>query len=52
MSCNTCERRSSLGCQVFKSKPENCWAYTEDKDWLKKVDEAIKVYKESRPVKD
>lgn len=46
MDCQTCERRKKrgVGCQVFKSKPKECWAWTDDKDWLKKVKIAVEDY--------
>ena len=46
MTCETCERRfkKRKGCQVFNSKPKDCWAWTDDKDWAKKVREAVKKY--------
>jgi hypothetical protein len=53
-NCDTCERRGSyaIGCQIFKAEPENCWAWTDDKDWLAKVDKECKAYRESGPIKD
>lgn len=46
MDCKTCERRKKrgVGCQVFKSKPKACWAWTDDKQWLKKVVAAVTEY--------
>ena len=45
-NCKTCERRNKIsgGCQVFTSKPKNCWAWTDDKEWLEKVNVAVKEY--------
>ena len=45
-NCATCERRSNheIGCQVFSEEPENCWAHTTDKDWLRKVEKAVRIY--------
>lgn len=46
-NCATCERRSNIhyiGCQVFDEEPENCWAHTTDKDWLRKVEKAVRQY--------
>jgi hypothetical protein len=45
--CSTCERRSDIhhiGCQVFSEEPETCWAHTTDKDWLRKVEKAVRQY--------
>ena len=46
--CSNCERRfkskAKEGCQVFKEKPENCWAWTDDKNWLKKVNKELRAY--------
>lgn len=45
--CSTCERRSGIyhiGCQVFNKEPEICWAHTTDKDWLRKVEKAVRIY--------
>lgn len=46
MDCRSCERRykRKAGCQVFKSKPKQCWAWTDDKNWLKKVTAAVREY--------
>jgi hypothetical protein len=47
MDCNTCERRSKINpkkCDVFLSKPKNCWAWTDDPNWLKKVRKEVKEY--------
>jgi hypothetical protein len=53
-NCDTCERRGNfeIGCQVFKEEPEKCWAWTDDKGWLAKVDKECKAYRESGPIKD
>ena len=54
-NCDTCERRSDMhhiGCQAFKEEPVNCWAWTDDKGWLAKVDKECKAYRESGPIKD
>ena len=47
MDCQTCERRmaSNKSCQVLKSKPDNCWAWTDDKEWLEKVNEQVRLYR-------
>ncbi len=47
INCKECERRNKKagGCQVFKSKPKKCWAFTTDKDWAKKVKAAVDKYK-------
>lgn len=50
--CSTCERKSDwyqTGCQVFTEEPENCWAHTTDKDWLRKVEKVCKEYREGKP---
>lgn len=49
-NCANCERRGrfEIGCQTFKEEPENCWAWTNDKDWLKKVDKACKEYRSGK----
>lgn len=48
-NCNNCEKRfkneNKKGCQVFKEKPNNCWAWTNDPKWLEKVNEDVKNYK-------
>ena len=48
-NCENCERRNKHkeGCQVFKKKPKDCWAWASDKDWLKKVNAAVKKYREA-----
>lgn len=47
-NCSNCERRfkddKRKGCQVFIKKPKNCWAFTTDKDWESKVNEAVNNY--------
>lgn len=44
-NCSNCERRfkeeSRAGCQAFKEKPVNCWAWTDDPAWEVKI--ALKV---------
>jgi len=48
-NCETCERRNKQNpkkCIAFRFKPKNCWAYTNDKDWLRKVIAAVKKYKD------
>ncbi len=48
--CNNCEKsfknKNRKGCQVFIEKINNCWAWTDDKDWLTKVNNAVKEYTE------
>lgn len=46
MDCSTCERRNKKGegCQVFKTKPKQCWAWTDDKEWSVKVEKDIAKY--------
>jgi hypothetical protein len=45
-NCATCARRGNYptGCQAFKEEPERCWAHTTDKDWLRKVEKAVRIY--------
>ena len=47
-NCDNCERRFKdgrlKGCHVFTEKPDNCWAWTDDPDWLEKVNEAVNNY--------
>ncbi len=38
--CPTCEKRwpdDREGCQVFTECPGECWAWTDDRDWEKKI---------------
>jgi hypothetical protein len=44
--CSTCKRQSTTrdGCAVFNPEPENCWAWTDDPDWLGKVNKATTEY--------
>lgn len=45
-TCDGCERRKKGGeCIVFKSKPNDCWAYTKDKQWQAKVNQAVAEYR-------
>lgn len=51
--CNNCERRlkaenKRLWCIAFTYKPKKCWAWTDDKDWLKKVNNAVAEYSKCR----
>jgi len=44
--CKGCQRLMKNGeCAALKPKPENCWAYTTDPDWAKKVREQVDIYK-------
>ena len=44
--CSDCERRKKNGeCIVFKPKPNDCWAYTRDKQWQAKVHQAVAEYR-------
>jgi len=48
-SCETCERRvkapgKAIKCKVFKSKPSECWAWTDDPAWEEKVNQAVAEY--------
>ncbi len=49
-NCSTCERRdrrtNGWRCLVFAKNPENCWAWTDDPDWEKKVKEQVERYRE------
>lgn len=43
--CKGCKRLMKNGeCSVFKPKPKNCWAWTDDPDWAKKVREQVLRY--------
>ena len=46
--CFNCERRDKrtggARCKVFFERPDNCWAWTDDPDWEKKVEEATRQY--------
>jgi len=48
-TCANCERSYKGGkgnrCRVFSPMPENCWAWTDDPNWDKKVKEAVERYK-------
>lgn len=46
--CKTCQRydRRSDKCMVMIEPFEECWAWTDDKNWLKKVKQAVKKYEE------
>ena len=53
-NCSTCARMSNMhqiGCQVFKEEPRECWAWTDDKDWLKKANKACREYRNGKVVK-
>lgn len=45
--CKTCERRNKerCGCAVFKPKPENCWAWTDDPKWGYKAAQETEKYR-------
>ena len=47
-NCNNCEKRFKTGkeegCQVFKEKIENCWAWTDDEKWEEKVKQEVRDY--------
>lgn len=51
-SCSNCERRFKTergkGCQAFTEKPKECWAWTDDPDWLRKVNRAVNNYQLTR----
>lgn len=47
--CKTCERRDKHKdgeCLVFRSKPKQCWAWTDDTKWAVKVMKDVKRYRE------
>ena len=46
--CRTCQRfdRRSGKCQVMKELIKDCWAWTDDKGWQRKVQKAVAEYKE------
>lgn len=43
-NCGGCQRLKDGKCMVMIHCFEGCWAYTTDKDWLKKVRQAVKEY--------
>ena len=51
--CKTCERykgslKQKFRCLSFTAYPtpgKDCWAYTTDKDWLQKVQQAVIQYR-------
>lgn len=47
--CISCARRykqtRGIRCRVFLEIPDNCWAWTDDQDWDKKIKEDIERYK-------
>lgn len=49
MNCLDCERfiKRKGKCAVFIKKPKNCWAFTTDKDWHKKVMKAVNEYRKT-----
>lgn len=52
-TCETCARRNLLarsGCDAFVARPENCWAWTLDKKWKRKVEQATEEYKARKGV--
>jgi len=45
--CKGCLKQTEDGkCVVFDPEPENCWAWTDDREWLMKVTLATKRYKQ------
>lgn len=45
MNCEACTRKTRGGkCAAFTQPIENCWAYTEDPECLKKVNAEVKRY--------
>ena len=47
-SCETCQRfnKRIRQCKVMNELIKDCWAWTDDPDWAKKVKEAVEKYKE------
>lgn len=47
-NCETCQRfnKRTKQCHVMKELIKDCWAWTDDKDWFKKVKQAVYEYKE------
>lgn len=52
--CKTCQRfdRGGGGCLVMKELIEDCWAWTDDKNWQRKVKKAVNDYRMGRVVRD
>jgi len=51
MKCQTCERRNKVRpneCQVMKKQFTECWAYTRDPYWNRKVRVAVARYEEGK----
>ena len=44
--CETCTRSSAYSkkCKVFKEPPKDCWAWTDDPNWERKVKKAVQEY--------
>lgn len=49
-NCNTCQRfnKRIKRYNVMKELIKDCWAQTDDKDWFKKVKQAVDEYKEMK----
>lgn len=49
-NCNTCQRFNERFKRrnVMKELIKDCWAQTDDKDWFKKVKQAVDEYKEMK----
>lgn len=47
-NCETCQKfnKRTKQCEVMKELIKDCWAWTDDKNWLKKVKQAVNEYKE------
>ena len=52
--CESCQRldKKKDKCMVMMEFTENCWAWTDDKDWLRKVKKAVEEYKAGRFVRN
>ncbi len=47
--CNTCKRMGYDGkCETFTSKPDSCWAWTDDKSWRKRIKPEIEAYRQAK----
>ena len=49
-TCKTCQRfdKRSGKCAVMVELIENCWAWTNDKQWARKVKKAVMEYRAMR----
>ena len=49
--CSTCAKNSLMdsSCQVLKERiglKQECWAWTDDEDWERQVEEAVRRYRD------